>query len=162
MGEVCPGCGRLYPVCDGPVHPYIGASAGCWAVYGRILEREYGEFRYPGVHRLTVDAYAAQHPGVPSRQSIQSVAVHLIGLHLVLEHGASAEKATAAIRVAVRRGGFEWLDPPTALGAAAGVGDLLGAADLADHERRVLHWAETVWAAWQPHAPTVRRWAAGE
>jgi hypothetical protein len=152
----------LYPVCDGPVHPYIGASAGCWAVYGRILEREYGEFRYPDVHRLTVDAFAAQHPGVPSRQSIQSVAVHLIGLHLVLERGAGAKEATAAIRAAVRRGGFEWLDPPTTLGAAASVSDVLGATDLADHERRVLLWAQSVWAAWQTHAVTVRSWAVGE
>lgn len=158
--EACPGCGQRYPACDGPVHPYIGGSAGCWAAYGRVLEREYGEFGYPDVHRLTVDAYAAQHPGSPSRQSIQSVAVHLIGLHLVLERGAGAHEATAAIRKAVARGGFEWLEPPASLGAV-GVGDVLDAVDLAEHEQRVRRWAAAVWAAWEPHAATVRRWAAG-
>jgi len=108
-GEVCPGCGRRFPGYSSPVHPYIGSSAGCWAVYGQLLEREYGEFGYPDVHRLTVDAYAAQHPGMPYRQSIQSVAIHLISLHLVLERGASAATVTQAIRAAVRRGGFKWL-----------------------------------------------------
>ena len=73
----CAGCGALVPVTDGPTHPYIGASPGCWAIYGEVLAREYGEYAYPPVHRLTVDAYAAQHPGVPSRRSIQSVAIHL-------------------------------------------------------------------------------------
>ena len=84
----CVGCGALVPEIEGPTHRYLGASPGCWAVYGEVLEKEYGDYlRYAPVHRLTVDAYAAQHPGVPSPQSIQSVAVHLIRLHLVLERG---------------------------------------------------------------------------
>ena len=36
-------------------------------------------------HQLTVDAYAIQHPGKPSAQSIQSVCVHLISLYASLE-----------------------------------------------------------------------------
>ncbi|MEZ6209931.1 MAG: hypothetical protein R3B46_01610 [Phycisphaerales bacterium] len=38
----------------------------------------YGQQRSPRWHRHTVDAYAASHPGVESRPSIQSVAGHLI------------------------------------------------------------------------------------
>lgn len=26
----CPGCGALVPSSDGPTHPYLGASPGCW------------------------------------------------------------------------------------------------------------------------------------
>jgi hypothetical protein len=62
---------------------------------------------------MTVDAYAAQHPGVPSRRSTQSVAIHLVGLHLILERGYEPERVTAAIRLALARGqDFVWLDPP--------------------------------------------------
>src|SRR5204863_8366917 len=97
----CHGCGAIVPDADGPTHAYLGASAGCWAVYGEVLAREYGEYRYPSVHRLTVDTYSVQHPGTPSRRSIQSVAVHLVSLHLVLERCFCSEKATAGIRRAL-------------------------------------------------------------
>jgi len=116
----CPGCGGLFSDIDapGPAHAYLGASHGCWAVYCDILAKEYGEYKYPEVHRLTVDSYSAQHPGTPSRQSIQSVAGHLISLYLVLERGLTAKKATAAIRQAIERSHhFVWLPPPASLGA---------------------------------------------
>ena len=83
----CAGCGAIVPNTDGPTHRYIGASPGCWQRYGQLLAREYGEYAYPDEHRLTVDAYAVQHPGVPGKQSSQSVAVHLMSLCLVLERG---------------------------------------------------------------------------
>jgi hypothetical protein len=53
MDELKPrfGCGALLPDVNGPTHPYLGASASCWAVYGEVLAREYGEYRYPPVHR---------------------------------------------------------------------------------------------------------------
>jgi hypothetical protein len=154
----CPGCGRLYPHFDGPTHPYIGASPGCWAVYGEVLAREYGEFGYPDVHRLTVDAYAAQHPGVPSAQSIQSVAGHLIGLYLALERGFPSRVVTSAIRAAAARGGFVWLEPPADRGHIA-VRDVIGATNLNDHTARVQEWATAVWSAWSPHAARIRAWA---
>lgn len=156
----CPGCGLRVADSDGPTHPYIGAAPGCWALYGEVLAREYGELRYPEVHRLTVDAYAAQHPGVPSRRSIQSVAVHLVSLHLVLERGFDGRRATEAIRrVLAARPRLAWLDPPPRLGGST-VADVLGADTPADHERRVRLWADDVWAAWVPHHATVRGWAA--
>ena len=83
----CAGFGTLVPDTEGPTLPYIGASPGCWAIFGEVLARECAEYAYPPVHRLTVDAYAAQHPGVPSRSSMQSVAIQVIGLHLILERG---------------------------------------------------------------------------
>src|SRR6516225_12143489 len=103
MSEMVPciGCGALVVDEDGPTHPYVGASPACWAVYGEVLAKEYGEYRYPSVHRLTVDAYSVQHPGTPSRRAIQSVAVHLVSLYLVLDRGFSSAKATAGIRRAV-------------------------------------------------------------
>ena len=67
---------------------------------------------------LLVDAYAAQHPGTPSDQAIQSVAVHLITLCGVLERGVPLSDALW-LRQRARRGSLEargrrssWLTPP--------------------------------------------------
>ncbi|MDH3581190.1 MAG: DUF5946 family protein [Hyphomicrobiales bacterium] len=94
----CPDCGANVPVSDGPTHAYLGASAGCWAVFGEVLAKEFEDQRFFAVHQFTVDAYAAQHPGKPERRSIQSVAVHLAGLHLALDLGRSAEDIIKARR----------------------------------------------------------------
>ncbi len=99
----CHGCGALVKDLPGGPHKYIGASAGCWGVFGEVLAREYGEFAYPDpTHRLTVDTYAVQHPGKPGRQAIQSVNVHLMGLYLVLEQGLNGPQATRAIGKVLR------------------------------------------------------------
>lgn len=37
----CPGCGLMTAVQDGPTHPYVVSSPGCWAIYGEVLAREY-------------------------------------------------------------------------------------------------------------------------
>lgn len=100
-----------------------------------------------------------QHPGTPSRKSIQSVAVHLIGLYLMLEQGYPPERATQAIREAVGRAeGFVWPDPPMSPSALT-VLDVVGAEDLANHTERVERWARSVWGVWSSHRETVRRWA---
>jgi hypothetical protein len=67
---------------------------------------------------LIVDAYAAQHPGKPSTQAIQSVAVHTLVLRGVFEAGVAAQHALWIRRRALRarRGAkhepYEWLEPP--------------------------------------------------
>src|SRR5512145_2280867 len=89
----CIGCGARVAEGSGSAHPYIGASPGCWALYGEVLAREYTDPRYGTAHQLTVDAYAAQHPGTPSPQSIQSVTIHLVGLYIVFELGRTSLQA---------------------------------------------------------------------
>ena len=73
----------------GPTHHYIGASAGCWEIYGEVLARKSSDYRYWPAHRMTVGAYATQHPGTSSPQTIKSVAVHLISLYSKLKIGLS-------------------------------------------------------------------------
>ena len=155
----CVGCGALVPDIDGPTHPYIGASPGCWAIYGEVLAREYGEYRYPPVRQLTVDAYAAQHPGTASRRSNQSVSAHLISLYLQLERGYSPKQVIVALHeAATHKGDFQWLDPPASLGSVT-VLDVHAAKDLSEHTEVVQQWGRSVWEAWTPHHETVRRWA---
>ena len=144
---------------DSPTHKYIGASAGCWAVYGEVLTREYSDFQYAKVHPLTVHAYAVQHPGVPSPQSIQSVTLHLVGLYVVFEMGKDPHESLRALqRAGNHKKDFVWLDPP-ARPASITVVDVYEAADAAEHAERVRRWARAVWDAWGPHHKTARRWA---
>ena len=157
----CFGCGAIVPDEDGPTHRYLGASPGCWRLYGKVLGREYEDYTgFAPVHRLTVDAYAAQHPGTPSPQSIGSVGVHLVRLHLQLERGLPHDRANdAMLDISSRlKKDFVWLNPPEQLGDVT-VLDVLDARDPEEHMERVRGWGASVWEAWAPHHETVRRWA---
>lgn len=154
----CPSCGGIFPDIEGPVHRYMTSSPGCWAVYGEVLAREYSDPTYFEVHRLTVDAYAAQHPGSTDRQSIQSVGVHLIRLCLFLEHGLTAEKANSAMLAAGKsKHHFHRLEPPASLGDFT-TADVAKAESADEHKAAVREWAKVVWEAWTPHHDTIRAW----
>lgn len=153
----CPGCGAQVKDLPGQPHPYIGAAAGCWEVYGQVLAKEYGEYGYPILtHHLTVDTYAIQHPGQPGRQSIQSVNVHLISLYLMLEKGFSNRQALAIIQQALKQARlFTWLEPPVPNGRVT-VLDVVCAPNLAAHTQIVDAWARDVWAAWSLYHERIR------
>jgi len=154
----CFACGGRFADIDGPTHRYMDSTPGCWAAFGRVLEREYSDTRYFGVHRLTVDTYAVQHPGQPSAQSIQSVGVHLIRLHLFLERGLSAEQANDAMLDAARfKKSFVRLEPP--LHYAMTVADVFAASAPEQHQQLVRAWAQSAWQAWSAHHDVVRQWA---
>ncbi|MFQ3613878.1 MAG: DUF5946 family protein [Cyanobacteriota bacterium] len=153
----CYGCGAWVKDIPGEPHKYIGASAGCWEIYGEILAKEYGEYGYPEtVHRLTVDAYAVQHPGNPSRQSIRSVNTHLISLCLVLEKELEGREATQSIgKVLEYTSEFVWLEPPIPNGQMI-VLDVVKARDLSEHRELVHKWARDVWNAWADYHHVVQ------
>lgn len=156
--EVCVGCGARFPVIDGPVHLYMESSPACWAAYGDILAREYSDIHYAAVHQMTVDAYAVQHPGRPTPQSIQSVGLHLVSLCLVFEHGAE----TLQTRVILQRSNsfkreLVWLEPPPDRGRIT-VADVQQASTPEEHVGCVRKWADSAWKAWSLHHGTIRRW----
>lgn len=155
--ETCPDCKLVLPRGAGPRHPYLGGSASCWAAYGELLAREYGGPAYMAAHRQTVDAYCAQHPGLPERRTIQSINVHLAGLCLVVERGRSGAFARRHIARLTEAHDhlFRWLAPPADLGAVR-VADVLAATGPDAHASAVARWARAVWAAWAPHHPHVR------
>lgn len=156
--DPCVGCRGLFPEAAGPTHRYMESSPGCWKAYGEVLAREYSQPEYMTHHRLTVDAYAVQHPGRPSPQSIQSVAVHLCSLCLVLERAVPMALATEAIaRLTKRKGLFSWLPPPDDRGKFT-VADVRPAASAAEHVEAVLRWARSSWSAWEAHHAAVRGW----
>ncbi|MDB4908853.1 MAG: hypothetical protein JWO05_3637 [Gemmatimonadetes bacterium] len=157
----CPGCGARVPDEGRATHPYYDASPGCWATYGSVLAREYTDARYASVHRLTVDSYAVQHPGVEERRTIQSVAVHLIGLQLVLERSLTSAHVVQLLRIAADRSGqYHWLVPPAADPACTVVEvSRAGIRDPVAHVHAVRAWASHAWRTWQPHHAQVRHWA---
>lgn len=157
----CPGCGVLLPRADGPTHRYIGASPECWAAFGEVSEKEYGDLRYARVHGLTVDAYFAQHPGEPSPRAVRSVAVHLVGLCLQMERDLLPEELYAVhkrVSSLAKEERFFWMEPPASLGEPT-ILHVRDAKGPDEHAERVREWARSVWEVWSPCHGTVRRWA---
>ncbi len=145
-------CGAQVPDIDGPIckHGYMPQSPGCWRLYTEVLAREYGEWSYPDIHRLTVDCYAASHPTKkPNQKSAQSVAVHLAAIYLALEKKMTSKVITKLMNGIVERnkGEFEWLEPPDDFGEITVV-DVYRAKDLEEHVTIVNAWAKCVWGAW--------------
>lgn len=144
---------------EGPTHRYMESSPGCWAAYGQVLAREYSDVTFAKNHRLTVDAYAAQHPGQPSPQSIQSVCLHLVSLQLVLERAVDQSIATGILpRLATKKDMFNWLEPPDSLGEVT-VTSVLAATTAIEHREAILDWAKSVWRAWETHHRVIREWS---
>jgi hypothetical protein len=55
--------------------------------------------------------YAVQHPGVPERRAIQSVALHLMALCAVFQCDVPPDRLIAFLQRAQRRpGAWAWLD----------------------------------------------------
>ena len=108
---------------------------------------------------LIVDAYAVQHPGVPGPQATQSVWVHLITLHLVLERGWHPGQAIRLRTMgADGSAGWTWLEPPSSMGPLTVVN--VAEAAQADRGDVVRSWVEGAWAAWRRHHPAVQVTAA--
>ena len=158
--DACPGCGARYlPQVLDETHPYIGASPACWAAFGELLAREFGDVSFGRVHRHSVDVYAVQHAGIADRRQRQSVALHLVGLCHWLEHDLAGERLNAITqRLASVDREWPWLAPPDTYPMT--VTDVLVAHDGPEHVELVHRWAETTWDAWSEHHATVRRWAA--
>lgn len=157
--ERCPGCGGEFVAQDGPIHRYMVSSPACWAAYGEVLAAEYADANLMPVHRLSVDAFAVQHPGDGSRQAIQSIGLHLCRLHMQLEIGLSPEQANEfMLRAGTRKAEFPPLSsPPSFQVTVAEVAPLAGAAT---HVETVRRWAQSSWNDWSHVHGFVRKLSA--
>ena len=152
-------CNAVIPDIDGPTsdHTYIPQSPGCWKLYTDVLAREYGEWKYPPIHRLTVDCYAAQHPTQHANsKSAQSIQVHLLGIYLALEKDIDPKLITKIIGEVVikNKDQFTWLQPPKNLGGIT-VADVWKAKTLAEHTEFVYAWANSIWKTWEKYHPQI-------
>jgi len=158
--QVCPGCGSHLAAVDGPTHAYMTSSPACWAAFNAVIAREFADPALMTVHRLSVDAWAVQHPGDGSRRAIQSVGLHLARLWVQLDRGLTGEAAnTAMLGFARRKGELAALPPRSAY--AMTVADVVGAEQRDAHLAAVRRWSGSVWADWSDQHAFIRRWAIG-
>ena len=125
-------------------------KAGCLTLFEEILAREFSDYRYGRIHRLTVDAYSLQHPD-SYMKSGKSFVAHLTGMCAAFEF-----EETFALNQAVQK----WLstnpkiqkpaDIPKQRGTLT-VAYVYAAVDAEEHTKRVREWARDVWAAWSQH-----------
>ncbi len=162
--ELCPGCGARLPHIEGPTHRYIGASPACWGIFTALFNAGEPSLAPAPMNALIGDAYAAQHPGTPSAQAIQSVAVHLLTLYAMLKRGVSPEKAVWVRQRALReRGGsrrkrFQWLTPPLLSGSLT-VADIVSLPTPQARTEWAKQYVESVWQRWaQLHKATIAGW----
>jgi hypothetical protein len=157
--ERCPGCGAALSPSDWPVDPRRNASSSCWERYTAVLAREAEHMPVLGhLHQLTVDTYAAQHPG-PGVPAI-SVPFALIGLLLALEEGWSGVAVRAAHGyLAERDGDWPVFGPPASRGLVTAA-DVAAARGPEQHAALVGRWAAVTWDAWREERDHVRAWAA--
>ncbi|MEZ4679157.1 MAG: DUF5946 family protein [Caldilineaceae bacterium] len=163
--EPCPNCKALFPPIDGPTHRYIGASAACWAMYSALNAGE-PPVASTSYSALMVDAYAAQHYGVPSPQAIQSVAVHLITLYGVLEQGHAFDNViwlrTRPLRPGktTKHSRYSWLTPPDFTGSLT-VADIVRAPTAVARATVLQQYVEAIWSIWASlHRETISAWYA--
>lgn len=154
----CYGCGAMISDISGPRHPYIGSDSGCWDIFCNVLAKEYTEYNELWqTHRLTVDTYAAQHPGKPGRKEIQSVFIHLTRLYLQLELGIRGKLANELmLDISKFKDQYVWLEPLPDFTGTVNITDVAKAKDLAEHKLAVEKWAGSVWNAWGNHHDTVK------
>lgn len=150
--EKCLSCSAVTPLSTtGITHAYLGASSGCWARFGEVLAREYADLQYFAVHPLTVDAYAVQHPGKESPQTVNSINLHLASLHAYYRnHLALHELAALKGRLANFKSQFQWLEPPEDLGELT-VNEVWAATTAQEHRTVVLQWGEIMLECWHKH-----------
>ncbi len=156
--QACLGCGSRLPPSDGPIHAYMTSSPACWAAFNTVIAREFASPDLMPIHRLTVDAWAVQHPGDGSRRAIQSVGLHLARLWVQLDRGLAGEAANAAmLAFAARKADLPEL--PSRSHYAVTVADVVESEAPAAHRAAVQRWAEAVWADWSDQHDFIRRWA---
>ncbi len=161
--ERCVGCGALLPSLEGgPIHRYMTSSAACWAAFNSL-----GDLKHPlggmPFDQLLVDAYAVQHPGTSSPQTINSAAIHLMVLYGVLTHNASPDQA---LWLRMRPGRpsripkhqrFHWLTPPVFAGLT--ISDVLAGDTPLLRSRLTEAWIREVWSRWAAlHQDQVAVW----
>lgn len=136
------------------------SSPACWSAFGEIIAREYSDLSLMAVHRLTVDAWAVQHPGNGSRAAVQSVGLHLARLMVQLEQGLSGDAANRAmLSFAKRKSSLPALPPRSKYRMT--VADVVHSTGNSHHQAAVRRWARCVWEDWSDQHDFIRQWALG-
>ncbi len=145
--ERCAGCGLEIK----------GGTAGCQALKDELSAREFGDARYFGVHRMSVDTYCLQHPDRYCA-SAKSLAAHLTGLCWLLNHSGNKAVGSDALR--------RWLNTQPrltkpeipAFRGEVTVADVYKAPTVQAYTSAVQRWARSTWEAYAPLHGVAEEW----
>jgi hypothetical protein len=148
----------MVPDGPGPVHAYMHASPGCWALYCGLEDWKASlgaGHDAPTLSQHLVDSYAVQHAANPDRRNRQSVAVHLMSLCASLEQGIPGTRLRRMIGTWTGREYPLLVPRPGAYQLT--VRDL---ADAPGQDRAGLaaDMARSAWTAWSAHHDQIRAW----
>lgn len=162
--EPCPDCRAMLPPSNGAGHRYVGASPACWDIFAALSNAGEPPLAPHPINALLLDAYMVQHPGVPSPQSIQSVAVHLLALYGVLVqdvdpgHVLQIRLQAVSERHGPKHGRFSWLTSPSFAGSIT-VADIVQRPTPAARTSHVQSYIHTVWSLWaDAHTAIISAW----
>ncbi len=150
----------MVPDTTGPVHAYMHAAPGCWALYCGLEDWKASlavSQDAPTLVQHLVDSYAVQHAANAGRRNRQSVAVHLMSLCASLEQGIPGARLRHMIGT--------WTGREYPLLAPRPEAYQLTMRDLADAPEDdrpglVTDMARLAWAAWSAHHDQIRVWRA--
>jgi hypothetical protein len=148
-GTACSGCGLIVE----------GGVEGCQAIFDDESAREYADIRFAARRRMIVDTYCLQHPERYCA-SARSLAAHLTGLCIAMEHRGREEQLNAAMqRWLSRRPELEKPPLPETRGRLT-IAAVRAATDVVDHRAAVDGWARGTWDAYAALHPIARAWVA--
>ncbi len=128
----------------------------CREIFESVLLREFSDFRYAKVHRLTVDTYSLQHPD-QYMVSPKSFAAHLTGMCCAMEFGNDAE----LLKILQRwLSGKKQLEKPEMLEnfGILTISHVQNAKSGFEHAGVVWEWARNVWEAYGVYHALAKRW----
>jgi Family of unknown function (DUF5946) len=162
--ETCPGCQAVLPSIEGgAIHRYMTSSAACWATFNALNDpaRPLASAEF---NNLIVDAYAVQHPGTPSDQTINSVAIHSMVLYGVLTRGFAPNQAMwsrqrpGRVKSTEKHARFHWLTPPS-FDSSLTVADVAAGGTPLERSRLVESWIRELWSRWSDlHRDQIGLW----
>ena len=148
-GTACSGCGLVVE----------GGVEGCQAIFDDESAREYADVRFAARRRMVVDTYCLKH-AERYCASATSLAAHLTGLCIAMEHRGREEELNAAIqRWLSRRPELDKPPLPATRGPLT-IAAVRAATDLVDHRAAVDGWARGTWDAYAALHPMARAWVA--
>ncbi len=160
----CPGCQALLPTLEnGARHRYMTSSAACWAIFNSLNDPE-RPLATAQFNNLIVDAYAVQHPGTPSDQTINSVAIHAMVLYAILTRDFKPDQALwlrqrpGRVKSTQKHSRFHWLTPPS-FDSSLTVADVAAGKTPLERSMLVERWVKDVWSCWaELHGDQIGIW----
>jgi hypothetical protein len=139
----------------------VAGEEGCNALFQEVIGREFSRPELFQVHRVTVDAYALQHPE-RYMKSPKSAVAHLAGMAWTQEGDGDPGVSLSLSRFLDGTPDLVRPEPDPAPGhrGSITIADIARASDSSEHLRVVGAWARDAWASWENHHAQAREWVS--